>query len=161
MNTFYYHHVKHHHITDNGPLDLSSTIWYDRDNPLHFLIYYLRFYFLVSIELPIHFIRNKKYSWAVGVITGEFGSLLFLASWFAICDWRSVLAAWFLPLNLARIGMMSGNWVQHAFLAQKDATNDYKTAITCINTPYNVNCFNDGYHTSHHLNPIRHWQDHP
>lgn len=22
-------------------------------------------------------------------------------------------------------------------------------------------CFNDGYHTSHHLNPRRHWRDHP
>jgi hypothetical protein len=57
--------------------------------------------------------------------------------------------------------MMTGNWTQHAFLAQDDATNDYKTALTCIDTPYNATCFNDGYHTSHHLNPIRHWQDHP
>lgn len=22
-------------------------------------------------------------------------------------------------------------------------------------------CFNDGYHTSHHLNPLRHWRQHP
>lgn len=22
-------------------------------------------------------------------------------------------------------------------------------------------CFNDGYHTSHHLHPRRHWRDHP
>lgn len=22
-------------------------------------------------------------------------------------------------------------------------------------------CFNDGYHTSHHLNPMRHWRQHP
>jgi hypothetical protein len=22
-------------------------------------------------------------------------------------------------------------------------------------------CFNDGYHTAHHLNPRRHWRDHP
>jgi hypothetical protein len=22
-------------------------------------------------------------------------------------------------------------------------------------------CYNDGYHTSHHLNPRRHWRDHP
>lgn len=25
----------------------------------------------------------------------------------------------------------------------------------------NRHCFNDGYHTSHHLNPRRHWRDHP
>jgi hypothetical protein len=57
--------------------------------------------------------------------------------------------------------MMTGNWTQHAFLAQDDARNDYKTALTVIDTPYNALNFNDGYHTSHHLNPIRHWQDHP
>lgn len=28
-------------------------------------------------------------------------------------------------------------------------------------TQSNRNCFNDGYHTSHHLNPRRHWRDHP
>ena len=56
---------------------------------------------------------------------------------------------------------MSGNWTQHSFLAQDDAKNDLKTALTVIQTPYNATAFNDGYHTSHHLNPIRHWQDHP
>lgn len=28
-------------------------------------------------------------------------------------------------------------------------------------TQSNRFCFNDGYHTSHHLNPRRHWRDHP
>lgn len=69
-NTFYYRkniivlqyldHVKHHHIEDNGPGDLSSTIWYDRDNAFHFLIYFSRFYFLIAIELPLYFISKKK-----------------------------------------------------------------------------------------------------
>jgi fatty acid desaturase len=30
-------------------------------------------------------------------------------------------------------------------------------------TPFQSNrfCFNDGYHTSHHLHPRRHWREHP
>lgn len=28
-------------------------------------------------------------------------------------------------------------------------------------TQSNRHCFNDGYHTSHHLNPLRHWREHP
>jgi hypothetical protein len=54
-----------------------------------------------------------------------------------------------------------GNWTQHSFLAQDGSTNDYKTSLSVVDTPYNAFCFNDGYHTSHHLNPVRHWQDHP
>lgn len=29
------------------------------------------------------------------------------------------------------------------------------------NSQSNRYCYNDGYHTSHHLNPLRHWRDHP
>ena len=56
---------------------------------------------------------------------------------------------------------MSGNWAQHAFIHPSQPKNDYVQSLTCINTQYNDNAFNDGYHTSHHLNPIRHWRDHP
>ena len=31
-NTYYYHHVKHHHVEDNGRNDLSSTLAYQRDS---------------------------------------------------------------------------------------------------------------------------------
>ncbi|KAI8920448.1 fatty acid desaturase-domain-containing protein [Entophlyctis helioformis] len=162
-NTFYYHHVKHHHVEDNNPDDLSSTIWYDRDNALHFLIYYLRFFLLIVVELPLYFVRKGKYVWAFNAFFGEIGTLVFYASFFWLCpnNAAGVIAAWFVPFNLARYGMMSGNWAQHAFVEPTDPTNDYKTAITCLQSFYNTNCFNDGYHTSHHLNPLRRWEEHP
>jgi len=104
-NTFYYHHVKHHHVEDNGVDDLSSTIWFDRDNIFHFAQYFGRFYFLIGIELPLYFIRKGKRDWALNVFVGEYGTLLFLASFFLICsDPKSVIFAWFVPLNLARFG---------------------------------------------------------
>ncbi|KAJ3273390.1 hypothetical protein HDV01_004460 [Terramyces sp. JEL0728] len=134
-STFYYHHVKHHHIEDNGPDDLSSTIWYDRDNWVHFAIYFFRFYFLIGMELPVYFYKKGKLNWGINVFVGEYLTII--------------------------IGMMTGNWTQHSFLAQDDATNDHKTALTVIESVYNATAFNDGYHTSHHLNSIRHWQDHP
>ncbi|KAL2914384.1 hypothetical protein HK105_206156 [Polyrhizophydium stewartii] len=162
-NTFYYHHVKHHHVEDNNPLDLSSTIWYDRDNAFHFLLYFARFYFLIVLELPVYFIRKGRYQWAFNCFAGEVATLVFYASFFWLLpnNPNGVIFAWFVPFNLARFGMMSGNWAQHAFVEHSDPTNDYKTSITCLATFYNKNCFNDGYHTSHHLNPIRRWDEHP
>lgn len=101
-NTFYYHHVKHHHVEDNGVDDLSSTIWYDRDNWFHFAIYFFRFYFLIGLELPLYFIKKGRTEWAIQTFFGEYGTLLFLSSFFLVCDARSVIFAWFVPLNLAR-----------------------------------------------------------
>jgi hypothetical protein len=111
-NTFYYHHVKHHHIEDNGPLDLSSTIWYDRDNWVHFLIYFSRFYFLIGIELPAYFVKKGKIQWAVNVFAGEFLTHFFYASFFWVCNNPlSVFFAWYMPLNFSRIGMMTGKFL--------------------------------------------------
>lgn len=39
-NTFYWHHVKHHHVVGNVPNDLSSTIRFERDNLWHFCVLY-------------------------------------------------------------------------------------------------------------------------
>ncbi|KAL5038324.1 hypothetical protein BDV3_006494 [Batrachochytrium dendrobatidis] len=163
-NTFYYHHVKHHHVEDNGPEDLSSTIWYDRDNALHFLAYFARFYLFVGMELPWYFYKKGRYSQAFNCLVGEYGTMLgYCLFYLYICPNNplGVTFVFIVPLNLARYGMMSGNWAQHAFIEPTDPTNDYKSAITCLASFYNKNCFNDGYHTSHHLNPLRRWDDHP
>jgi hypothetical protein len=57
--------------------------------------------------------------------------------------------------------MMVGNWTQHAFVAAKDPGNAYKNSITCVNVKYNLKCWNDGYHITHHLKPGLHWTNHP
>lgn len=149
-----------HHVTGNGPDDLSSTMQFERDNIFHFLQYFGRFYFLIWFDLPVFFIKRGQYMYA---FRGLFGELI----WFAFAYYLStinMMATVFtmiLPFNIARFGMMSGNWAQHAFLDKTDAEDDYMSAITCVNTTYNKRCFNDGYHTSHHLNPLRHWTEHP
>lgn len=44
-NSYYYHHIKHHHVEGNGPDDLSTTMWYDRDSVFDFACYVGRFFF--------------------------------------------------------------------------------------------------------------------
>jgi hypothetical protein len=102
-NTFYYHHVKHHHVEDNGTVDLSSTIWYDRDNWIHFAIYFFRFYFLIGLELPIYFFEKGQYRWGVNVFLGEYGTLALYSAFFLLVEnpW-SVIFSFFVPLNLSR-----------------------------------------------------------
>ncbi|OTA59205.1 hypothetical protein K449DRAFT_385235 [Hypoxylon sp. EC38] len=159
-NTYYYHHVKHHHVEGNGPEDLSSTIRYQRDNVWHFLHYVGRFYFLIWLDLPLYFLRKDRPKFALKAAFWELFNYATLLTLFRLNS-RPTFFVFLLPLMLLRAGLMVGNWGQHALVDADEPDSDYRSSITLIDVPSNRYCFNDGYHTSHHLNPRRHWRDHP
>ncbi|KAK9778586.1 putative Fatty acid desaturase domain-containing protein [Seiridium cardinale] len=159
-NSYFYHHVKHHHVEGNGPDDLSSTMRYQRDSLPHFLHYFGRFLLFVWLELPLYFFSKKRFS--LGAKTGfwELSSYAMLYSAYKYNP-QAAICVLLLPLALMRFGMMIGNWGQHAFVDPDEPDSDYRSSITLIDVPSNRYSFNDGYHTSHHLNPLRHWREHP
>ncbi|OJZ80319.1 hypothetical protein ASPFODRAFT_85922 [Aspergillus luchuensis CBS 106.47] len=136
-NSYYYHRVKHHHVENNGSEDLSSTIRYQRDNLLDILVYLASHSFLSEICSICCILCLSRYKFHATLVT--------LIS----------------PLVQTRIGMVVGNWGQHAFIDRSQPTYNYRSSITLIDAQSNRHCFNDGYHTSHHLNPRRHWREHP
>lgn len=159
--TYYCHHIKMHHVEDNAFSDLSSTLPYQRDSVLHFLMYYGRFYFLGMIDLVRYFIRTNRIEYAVRAVCGEY-SYHALGMFMLYTNWKLALFLYLIPFNITRIGMISGNWVQHAFIDHEDGPHDnVRSVITCVNTPYNVWGFNDGYHLNHHLHAWKHWTEHP
>lgn len=160
-NSYFYHHVKHHHVEGNGPLDLSSTIRYQRDSAFHFLLYFLRFAALIWLELPLYFIRKGKPGLALKAAFWEFSSYIAMYTLARYVNFRAALFTLIIPFALLRLGLMVGNWGQHALVDEVDPASDFRTSITLIDVPSNRYSFNDGYHTSHHLNPLRHWRDHP
>ncbi|KAI9166420.1 hypothetical protein HJFPF1_02521 [Paramyrothecium foliicola] len=159
-NSYYYHHIKHHHVEGNGPNDLSSTIRYQRDSIFSFLHYLGRFYFLIWLDLPLYFIRTRRPILAIKAAFWELGSYAALA---ILCclNLKATFTVFLLPLMLLRIALMVGNWGQHAFVDHEEPDSDYRSSITLIDVQSNRHSFNDGYHTSHHLNPLRHWREHP
>lgn len=175
-NSYYYHHVKHHHLEENGPDDLSSTIRYQRDELVDFLAYLGRFLAFVWIELPLYFFRRSKYALAFKCLLCEVSSMVGII-WLSKYDFRPTLFVFIIPLIQMRIFMMIGNWGQHALVDEIDPKSNYRSSITLIDVQVsllsndsvavlrleqsNRYCFNDGYHTSHHLNSRRHWRDHP
>ncbi|KAM5441082.1 hypothetical protein MferCBS31731_003870 [Microsporum ferrugineum] len=160
-NSYYYHHVKHHHVEGNGPEDRSSTLRYQRDELVDFLAYVGRFLFLVWIDLPVYFVQKGKYAMAGKAAGWEVSNYLVLGLLFTMVNARATVFVFLLPLLVMRIAMMVGNWGQHALVDEVDLTSDFRSSITLIDVPSNRFCFNDGYHTSHHLNPRRHWREHP
>jgi fatty acid desaturase len=176
-DSYYYHHVKAHHVEGNGPDDLSTTIRYQRDSVLAFLHYQMRFLLLCWFDLTRYFLVKGKYKFAFRVLVTELSSyafMYFLACW----TFKPTLFTLILPFVILRFGLMTGNWGQHALVDEVDPNSDFRSSITLIDVPVSPSCsplficvnltlqsnrfcFNDGYHTSHHLNPRRHWREHP
>ncbi|RAQ44991.1 acylamide-delta3(E)-desaturase [Aspergillus flavus] len=160
-NSYYYHHVKHHHVEGNGPEDLSSTIRYQRDDLFDFLCYFGRFLLCVWFELPRYFFRKGNLRCGFKAGTWEILSLASMYWSWKYLGWKPTLFCFVLPFMQLRLGLMVGNWGQHAFVDEVDPNSDFRSSITLIDVASNRFCYNDGYHTSHHLNPRRHWRDHP
>ncbi|PLB41615.1 uncharacterized protein BDW47DRAFT_99390 [Aspergillus candidus] len=160
-NSYYYHHVKHHHVEGNGPGDLSSTVRYQRDDLSNFLCYVGRFFFFVWFELPLYFIRKGHLLQGLKAGFWELGNYFAIYALYTHASARATVFVFILPVSLLRVGLMVGNWGQHALVDETDPNSDFRSSITLIDVPSNRFCFNDGYHTSHHLNPRRHWRDHP
>ncbi|KJK68144.1 Fatty acid desaturase [Aspergillus parasiticus SU-1] len=160
-NSYYYHHVKHHHVEGNGPDDLSSTIRYQRDDLFDFLCYFGRFLLCVWFELPRYFFRKGNLRCGFKAGTWEILSLASMYWSWKYLGWKPTLFCFVIPFMQLRLGLMVGNWGQHAFVDEVDPDSDFRSSITLIDVASNRFCYNDGYHTSHHLNPRRHWRDHP
>ena len=158
--TYFTHHMGMHHPENNLPDDESSTMFYQRDSVRGFL-QYLGDFLLVGIpRLVGYFNRNSKATLRFRLLRGELVYAL-LTLGLAFINLPATLAVFVLPFVLSRIIMMLGNWAQHAFIDAASPDNCYRNSVTCINTPYNHKCWNDGYHISHHLKPALHWTEHP
>lgn len=160
-NSYYYHHVKHHHVENNGPQDLSSTMAYQRDSIRDFTRYLARFFFLVWLDLPLYFFRTKRPGLAVRAGGWEMLTYGFYLTMATVFSAKATLFVYLMPFLLLRLALMVGNWGQHAFVDPEEPDSDYRSSITLVDVASNRYCFNDGYHTSHHLNPLRHWRQHP
>jgi len=158
--TYFYHHIFMHHNENNMADDISSTMLYKRDSFLHFINYYLKFLFLSLKQLASYFQKKNKNSVAGKVLIGEF---IFYLVCIVSCliSVKMSLLFFIFPFILSRIMLSMGNWTQHAFIDPISPDNYYKNSITCINNRYNHLCWNDGYHTHHHLHPSMHWTNYP
>lgn len=133
-DSYYYHHVKAHHVEGNGPDDLSTTIRYQRDSVWCFLHYEARFLLLCWYDLPRYFVSKGKYNLAFRVTCTELGSYAFL---YLVAKWqfKPALFVFLLPFLIMRIGLMLGNWGQHALVDDVEPDSDFRSSITLIDVP--------------------------
>jgi len=158
--TYFVHHMGMHHVENNMPEDASSTLAYQRDSLRGFLKYYLRFLFLGVRDTFMYFFARKRKKFYVRLTAGEMSFYIFCIG-MSLISFKATLLIFIIPFLFARLVMMLGNWTQHSFIDKNDPENNFTSAINCINTSYNKTCWNDGYHTVHHLRPAMHYTEIP
>lgn len=104
--------------------------------------------------------RRQRLALRRRLLRGELAYLA-VALGLAWVNWPAALAVFAGPFVVSRFIMMLGNWAQHAFIAPESPANCYTNSVTYLNTRNNYQCWNDGYHVSHHLRPTLHWTEHP
>ena len=137
-NTYYFHHVKHHHVEGNGPKDLSTTIRYERDNPWHLAHYVGRFFFGIWIDLPQYFFSKGKYKMAARAFISEIGCISCVLLLATRVNFAATLMTMVVPLIAMRLGLMMGNWGQHAFVDEDEPDSDFRSSITLIDVAVSV-----------------------
>ncbi|MFO0595954.1 MAG: fatty acid desaturase [Myxococcaceae bacterium] len=154
------HHIGMHHAENNLRNDLSSTMRYQRDSFLHWLMYVGRFLALIHIELPQYFLKKGRTAMAWRPLRLEAMAIGLMVA-LGFVNVEATIAGFVVPYFFMRFAMMWGNWGQHAFIDPSRPGDSYVNSITCINSVYNQRCFNDGYHIGHHVKQNRHWTELP
>src|SRR5258705_7544461 len=154
--TYFVHHIGMHHVENNMPDDASSTLAYNRDSLRGFFKYLGRFLLLGFVDTFSYMFKRKRKKFYMRLTYGEMAFYLFCI---AMCfvNLKATMFIFIIPFLFARVVMMLGNWAQHSFIDKTNPEDNYTSAINCINTKYNKMCWNDGYHTIHHLRPAMHY----
>ena len=158
--TYFVHHITMHHVENNNEEDASSTMKYRRDSPIDFLKYFFRFLFLGIVDTFMYFFRRHKKKLYMRLTVGEF-TFYVVCVLLCLINFKATMMIFIVPVIYARLIMMMGNWTQHSFLNKEDPDCHFSSVYNCINNVYNQNCWNDGYHSIHHLNPGLHYTEIP
>eukprot|EP00887_Chlorella_sp_A99_P005783 scaffold1.g5783.t1 len=155
------HHCVMHHVENNGAgRDLSSTEPYQRDNPLHFAWYWLRFAVGSWVELPWYAARARRWGALAACLAGE-GTYLGGVAWLYRLSPMATKWVIVIPFCVSSFALMFGNWSQHVFIDPAGPGSSYRLTYNCLACPDNARTYNDGYHVVHHLNSQLHWSELP
>ncbi|UPQ98061.1 putative fatty acid desaturase [Chloropicon primus] len=157
---YYLHHIVMHHCHDNCiPYDMSSTEPYQRDNLLHFAVYWLKFWTTIFFELPRFAFRVKLYR--LSFMSVVYQSLYFTYV-YKTFRYNPVVCIWgiLVPFMFTQFMLAYGNFGQHQFVEPGKPSN-YRSTFNCLDCFDNTKSFLDGYHVLHHNNSRLHWSMFP
>lgn len=79
----------------------------------------------------MYFLRTSKTRLAIKAAFWEISNYLTIFLLLKV-NWKATLFVFALPLLQLRVGLMVGNWGQHAFVDEMDPDSDFRSSITLI-----------------------------
>ena len=159
--TYYLHHcIMHHQANNFFPYDISSTMPYKRDSPIHFVAYVLNFMIHTMLYLPFYAFQKRRFDVALATMACCTVYLITFPMLYAMHP-VFFITSLAVPFVLGPFALMLGNYSQHIFVDPDAPTSNYGLACNHINAPFNMLTFNDGYHITHHVTSITHWSEMP
>jgi len=120
----------------------------------------MRYTFAIWFQLPFYAIKRRRYYMA-------FKNVVLTAIFFFwvshLYKFNPIATTWVFiaPFLVSSFLLMFGNWCQHILVDPKQPDNSYVLTYNLINSPANMESYNDGYHIIHHLNSKLHWSELP
>ena len=159
--TYYVHHcIMHHQANNFFPYDISSTMPYKRDSPIHFVAYVLNFMIHTMLYLPFYAFQKRRFDVALATMACCTVYLITFPMLYAMHP-VFFITSLAVPFVLGPFALMLGNYSQHIFVDPANPQSNYGLACNHINAPFNMLTFNDGYHITHHVTSITHWSEMP
>ncbi len=162
LSPWFYHalHLGMHHREGNLRGDVTSTMPYQRDSVLAFMRYGARFLLLGPFEVARYLARKGRRPMLRRLLLGTAYHLVLVVG-LLVVNAPAAAIVFVVPALVVPVGIMAGNWAQHAFVDPADPDDPFRQSVTLINARHNRRCSNDGYHLTHHLEPGLHWAEVP
>jgi fatty acid desaturase len=148
-------HVASHHSYNNAPEDLSCTLSYQRDSLWDFGRYLLNFFLGTGgiLGLIRMFAQGRGgRTWRRRFLSGQmlFWGFVALRLW---QDWVPTSMLLLGPFFVVNIMNRANNWTEHAFIDPRRPLDIFGNSYSIVDSDFNRNSCNEGYHATHHLKP--------
>lgn len=152
-------HVSHHHRFDNGPLDVTSTVGYERGRRA--LWYWMRYAVRVKAfclrevvrdaDSPVRRKRRRQMLFDVVAVVAAVTAL-------TVALPMRMLAFYWVPCAVTLVTSGYFAWLTHA--PAQGRVGD-SASINTVGNVLNFFVFNQGFHSVHHRYPGIHWTEIP
>ncbi len=149
-------HNRNHHVHNNKPADYTATYKVGEGNSAMTLLAYPTYSGMIQQRANLEYLkelwRKDRAAW-----TYCMSQIVVLLAYYALVfalDWKKALFYVFIPHQVGLNMVLVFNYIQHVHADEESPINHSRNFV---GRWLNAFLFNNGFHTIHHMAPMKHW----